>query len=135
MTIGSRQKTILIGLAITGAVALGLGVAGGLLAKWAQPPLALQLAALAVIVALAYPASLPWWRKLDEMARQAHLVSWFWGASIGGGIIVAWIVALAKRGEAPVAMAHGAALVFVGQAVVAMVFWAVWWMRRRGGKA
>lgn len=35
-----------------------------------------------------FPLGLSWWRQIDEAAREAHKIAWFWGGSIGMTIAI-----------------------------------------------
>ena len=66
-----------------GMIALGLvvGLASHRFVPAGQP---LAMAAwMAVPIAIAIGGSLWWWRALDEVARDAHKIAWFWGGCIG----------------------------------------------------
>lgn len=92
-------------------------------------PLAV-IAPLAVALAVAgFIASLPWWRKLDYMQRDSHLVSWYWGGGIGA--VVGLIVTLGLFGRESHLVA-GAALVLSAQVFGYAAALVVWWFRHRG---
>jgi hypothetical protein len=93
-----------------------------------RPALGIKIAALAALMLLAYPASMPWWRKLDDMAREAHLAAWYWGASIGGGLCVLSLLLLKGSGSS---FFMGAALVMLVQVVSYVLCWLGWWALRR----
>jgi hypothetical protein len=87
--------------------------------------------------------SLHYWRSIDEMARRAHLDSWFWGGvpgSIPLGIL--GMVALVEpsfKVDAFESLAMSPTQVF-GLGAVAIygcmlvgytIFWLIWWVRKR----
>jgi hypothetical protein len=113
-----------------------IGVSLGVVLRYgAHLPIGVVVATLAAAIALIYPASLPYWRRLDEMARQAHLVAWFWGGSLGGGFALLCSLALVVRGEIDRSLMRGAALTLAAQVVGSVIVWACWWARRRGRAA
>jgi hypothetical protein len=83
---------------------------------------------LSALIGVTLLACVPFWRRLDDMARQAHLSSWYWGASFGGGVALLSAVVL---GGARSPLFQGAALVFFAQVAAYVVFWLAWWARRR----
>lgn len=118
------------------AVALGLLVAslGGLLCGLVIfvgrdhiSPLAAGLLVVAIWAAV-FLGMLPWWRNLDHMQRDSHLVSWYWGGSFGGGLGLLLVMAIAGvRGD----MFAGAALVWLGQTAGYAIALLKWWITRR----
>jgi dipeptide/tripeptide permease len=129
MSIEKRQKAIWVALGLAVLAALGAGVlASQLIQKGpGHLPLSLVIVACAVLIAAVVLATVPWWRKLDDMARDAHLTSWYWGASFGGG--VALLAAAAIDGQGP--LFQGAILVFGAQALAYILCWLGWWALRR----
>lgn len=129
MPIERRQKAIWAVLGLAVLAALGVGVLASLLIQKGPDrlPLSLIILACAALVGVVVLASMPWWRKLDDMARDAHLTSWYWGASFGGG--VALLAAAAIDGQGP--LFQGAILVFGAQAVAYVLCWLGWWALRR----
>lgn len=132
MPIERRQKAIwlALGLAILAILAaLGVGLLATLLIRQEPDrlPLSLIVLACAALIGVVVLATVPWWRKLDDMARDAHLTSWYWGASFGGG--VALLAAAVVDGTGP--LFQGAVMVFGSQAVAYVVCWLAWWAIRR----
>ena len=130
MTIEKRQKAIWAagGVALLAAVVVGL--AGGMLIRSGptQLPLGLVVLGCAVLVGAALLATVPWWRRLDDMARDAHLTSWYWGATFGGGVA---LMAAAAMGGVRGALFQGAIMVFGAQVLAYVVCWLAWWALRR----
>ena len=92
----------------------------------------LVLGALLVVCALALWACLPWWNRLDDMQKQGHMVSWYWGGLAGGIAGLMWVVAaVGVHGQ----MAVGALIVFLGEAAGFLLFLFVWALRRSGPSA
>ena len=81
---------------------------------------------------LALAGTLPWWRRLDAMQKDAHLVSWYWGGMAGG---MAVLMALATGAGIRSDLARGGGLVLVGQGVAFLIFFVVWKWQRRGPQA
>ena len=129
MAIERRQKAIWAALGLAILAMLGAGVLASLLIRQGPErlPLSLVILACAALIGVAVLACVPWWRKLDDMARDAHLTSWYWGASFGGG--VALLAAAVIDGQGP--LFQGAAMVFGAQALAYVVCWLAWWALRR----
>ena len=73
-------------------------------------------------------AMLPWWRNLDHMQHDSHLVSWYWGGSFGGGLCLMLVMAIAGvRSE----MFAGAALVWLAQIAGYAIALLKWWITHR----
>lgn len=77
-------------------------------------------------------ASIPWWRTMDDMQRQGHMVSWYWGGLGGGMLALTWLIAALGMNSD---QAKGAVLLFGMQALGYLGFWAVWMWRQRGEKS
>ncbi|MGR4866199.1 hypothetical protein [Caulobacter sp. LARHSG274] len=130
MPIGQRQKRIWVAGGVALAVAIAVGVASGLLIIQGRDhiPTTAILVLLALLIGGALFACVPWWRRLDDMARDAHLTAWYWGGSFGAGIGLLGIAASAGvRG----AIFQGGALVVLAQVAAYVVFWLAWWAFRR----
>ncbi len=130
MSIERRQKAIWVAGGLALLAAMGVGLLGGMFVRLgpAQLPLGLVILGCAALVGVALAASVPWWRRLDHMARDAHLTSWYWGGCFGGG--VALMAAAAIDGvQGP--LFRGAILVFGAQVAAYVVCWLGWWALRR----
>jgi hypothetical protein len=116
------------------AAAVAAGIVGGRIVRLGEPGenFWLVLPVLLAVVGLALAAQLPWWRKLDDMQKSAHLVSWYWG-SMGGGaaVLMALLASEGVRSD----LAEGGGFVLMGQAVAFLLFLAVWQLRHRGPEA
>ncbi|MEL7016871.1 MAG: hypothetical protein AAGK60_12515 [Pseudomonadota bacterium] len=79
-----RLKTAF--LVICFVLSLGLGLASDSLMafpSWLAP----------VFLVFLTGGSVFYWRSLDETAREAHKFSWYWGSSIGVGLVIAaWLL-------------------------------------------
>ena len=69
------------------------------------------------------------WRGLDDMQRQGHAVSWYWG-SMGGLAVTACIIA--ATGLARSQFMLGVATLIVMQLSCSLVLYAIWWLKGRG---
>jgi hypothetical protein len=130
MPVGQRQKKIWIAGGVAFAAAIIVGVVSGLLINQGRDyiPTTAIILLLALLLGGALFASIPWWRRLDGMARDAHLTAWYWGASFGGGI---GLLGLAASTGVRSAIFQGGALVFLAQVATYVVFWLAWWALRR----
>ena len=134
MAVERRQNRIWMagGAALLAALAVGLVSGVVIVAGQGRVPLAVIVLACAALTGAALLATLPWWRRLDHMARDAHLTAWYWGASFGGG--VALLAAIAASGvRSP--LFYGAALVCLVQVAAYGVCWLGWWAMRRSKAA
>ena len=87
------------------------------------------LTMLWAVCALALWACVPWWKRLDDMQKQGHMLGWYWGGLGGGILALMWLVAaVGVRGE----LARGGLIVLMGQLVGFLLFWIVWARRRSG---
>ena len=89
---------------------------------------AILVASLALVGALA--ACLPWWRRLDDMAREAHGVSWFWGGSLGMGLgLIALMIGAGMESPQFAGAMTVVGLEIAGYGAAWLGWWA--WKRRR----
>ena len=72
---------------------------------------------------------LQFWRGLDDMHKQGHAYSWYWG-SIGGLAVTACIIT--ASGLARSEFTLGVATLMVMQLVCSMILYAFWWFKGRG---
>jgi hypothetical protein len=134
MPVERRQKVIWVagGAALLAAAGMGLVYGVLLTAGHGRVPLAVMVLACAILMGVALLACMPWWRRLDHMARDAHLTAWYWGASFGGG--VALLATIASSGfRSP--LFQGGALVFLAEVAAYGVCWLGWWAMRRSKAA
>lgn len=88
--------------------------------------------ALLVACALAFAGGLPWWRKVDDMQKTGHLVSWYWGGLAGMlAVMMALIAATGLKSE----LSRGSLFTLLGQAAGYLVFFTLWRYRQRGPEA
>ena len=103
-------------------------------------------AAVGVILLGVVAASLPWWRALDEAAREAHKSAAYWGGLVA--LVVMGYAAVSANLAARASLWQLAALwlnpgpqaagVAAGATLSALLFtacygasWMAWWLRRR----
>lgn len=96
----------------------------------------LQWIAAATASALVVWGTTPWWRRIDEAAREAHKSAFFWGGSFAIGLAlflgaIELSVDQAGRGQLP-EWFLGAIFAIVLQVLGYGLFWVVWWLRRSG---
>lgn len=129
---------------------LGMGMLVAALLAWTaiQRRLGLSLGLeMRLALALVFGAPLLWmswvyWRRIDDVAREAQKVATFWGGSFGalvGFMVIAiggklgWdFLGLATPGlDPPHLLFHGAVILAGCQMVGFMVVWAWWWWSKR----
>lgn len=135
----NKQKT----LAAAGVLGLGL-VAGFMLGLHEFGDFTLPLWATILVVVGVIGASMllswTWWRRLDEVAREAHKFAWYWGGSTGlatGLMVVVFVDS--GRMAAPLldgpssndGFVTGALTVMMAQVIGYGVAWLGWWWARR----
>lgn len=120
-----------IAFAFGTAAVIGAGFVGSRVVGAVEPggDFWLVYPALLAIGALAFAALVPWWRKVDDMQRTGHLVSWYWGGMAGGLAVMLALVAASGRHSD---LSLGALYTVLGQAVGFMLFFAGWRLRRSG---
>ena len=136
-----RRESV-IGLRICAGLMFALGFAVGLSRlnlNWAVWP-------IGAVCAVGLVLSFRWFLSLDEVARQAHYVSWFWGGSCGFAVAVAlfvgavlapagWLeqVLLPWWGGSPARAGFftGALVATVLPVLGYVLWWMAFWLRRR----
>ncbi|MDI6625510.1 MAG: hypothetical protein QME55_12330 [Brevundimonas sp.] len=130
---------ILLGVGLLG------GVAGGVGALLDDRPgtfgLALTAAVLSLVMAIAFAASIWWWRGIDEAAREAHKWAWWWGGSGGMAVGAILVTTLTLREDGagaaffgligPDLVTTGMWTILLFQLVGYGVAWSVWWLKHR----
>jgi hypothetical protein len=87
---------------------------------------------LVVGCVVALLACVPWWNRLDDMQKQGHLVSWYWGGTAGAIVSLMGLVAHSGvRSD----LATGGMIVLLAEAGAYLLWWAFWAHGRRGPKA
>ena len=101
----------------------------------------------AVVVILAMIVSVIWMREIDELAREAHYVAWFWGGSTGLAILLFLMIAapalpafvdftVVERAVAPFAGEGGSFFAGVMTSIIVLTlcyraWWIFFWLRKR----
>src|SRR5690606_13489808 len=116
------------------AATLAVGVVAGRIVRLGPPGenFWLVFPALVAICALVFAACMPWWRTLDHMQREGHLVSWYWGG-LGGATVV--LMALVAASGVNGQLSRGAMYLFLGQAAGFFAYWLVWQWAHRGAES
>ena len=134
MAVQSYRNKLRLALAFAVLAAVGAGFVGGRVARAGEPGENFWLVypALLAVCALAFAASLPWWRKIDDMQKTGQLVSWYWGGMAGGlAVVMALIAATGVRSE----LSLGALYTLLGQSAGFFLFLAGWRLWHRGPAA
>jgi hypothetical protein len=149
----SKRKAIwLTALFGTIAFALGGGVIGGLagyheaksgvaFGEGALPIVLIAVCLIAAFVSMWW--SVGYWKTIDEMARRAHLDSWFWGGTLGsiplGVLGIGALLMPSLKIDIIERLALTSTQVF-GLGAIAIygcmllgytIFWFVWWAQKR----
>jgi hypothetical protein len=114
--------------ALAAAVLAGVGCGAVLTVGHGRWPLWMTIAVLSGIMLLAITAAAPFWRRLDDMAREAHTTAWYWGGSAGLGVGIMSVIAL---GGVRSPLFQGAAVVGLAQIAGYGLCWLGWWALRR----
>jgi hypothetical protein len=138
MTLSPRLRKTALPLLALALVAL-TGVA---LRYFAPLPPAVMMAWTGLVIASASVISVLCWRALDEVARDAHKTSWYWGGSFG--LLIAFLayiaadkvnpdllVTLARGSEPTDFIGLGLLVTIMAQLVGYLIVWAGWWFVRR----
>jgi hypothetical protein len=131
---GTRTRNLRLAAAFALFAATAGGLASGLITLHGRDhmPAALLGLLLAVVLAVMFAGLLPWWRRLDHMERDGHLMSWYWGGSFGGGLGVLLLLVV-DRGSGQLLM--GAVLVWFAQIIGYAVALIAWKVAHRSGEA
>lgn len=132
MAIGQTYRAKMFKLAALAFIAaMAAGLIGGRILRLgpAGENFWLVFPGMLLVFAVGFAAVHPWWRNLDDVQRNGHLVSWYWGAQIGAVIVlVALVAATGSRSE----YSLGGLAVFLGEAVAFGIAWLIWRLRLRG---
>ena len=87
--------------------------------------------------------SIPYWRRIDEAAREAHKAAWLWGGGIVSVLAVgaaAMLYALQPPLRLPAFLGEPSSATWVAVTLSAFIYaqmtgygvvWALWWLRKR----
>lgn len=131
MTVQTYRNKLRIAAALALLAAIAAGFFGSRVIRAGAPGENFWLVypALLAVCALAVAAMLPWWRKLDDMQRTGHLVSWHWGGLVGTlAVMMALVAATGTRSE----LSLGSLYTLLGQTAGYFVFLIVWRLQRHG---
>ena len=92
-----------------------------------DPAMILPLAFLGVVGVLA--CTVLWWKRTDDLQKQAQMVSWWWGGSAGA---ILMLVTLAVMTGTRSELSLGAGYLFLAQFAGMSVVWIAWKLRGRG---
>lgn len=70
-----------------------------------------------------------WWGSLDDVHKQGHLTSWYWGGMTGSFVFLVWLIA---NNTQSTDYGLGALHVILAQIGLALVLYGVWKWRGRG---
>jgi hypothetical protein len=129
MAVQSYRRRVRVAFGLAAVAAIAAGIIGGRVVRAGAPGenFWLVYSVLLAIFALAFAALLPWWRKLDDMQKSGHLVSYYWGG-MGGGLAV--MAALVAATGVDSRLSLGALYTVLGQAAGFLLFLAGWRLRR-----
>lgn len=148
MTPGQKPKRP-FGLGTYLLLILGIGLVGGVMGgisavvENAADPIGPVVSAMAMTVAMAvaFTASIWWWRGIDEAAREAHKWAWWWGGTGGTALGAILLTTLSLRDAdatplqvgltVPEAVTAGMLTILLFQIAGYAIAWAVWWLRTR----
>lgn len=85
-----------------------------------------------LVLALYAPVSLVawmWWKRSDDLQQQGQLVSWYWGGSSGGLVMLIYFITFFGRESA---ITVGAVYMLGAQLAGFVLVWLVWLARGRG---
>ncbi|GAA0268949.1 hypothetical protein GCM10009127_06020 [Alteraurantiacibacter aestuarii] len=131
MEISKHRKKVLGAGALAFVAAIAAGIAGGQILRLGggNLPFAVTFALLTFVLIAALLATRPWWNRLDDVERDAHTNSFYWGGTFGAGTAMLGLVAWAGTQSD---LARGSLITFAAMTAGYGVFWLVWWLRRRG---
>lgn len=89
--------SVVLGFVLGGLVAYGRATGSYEIYDWFTHPVAYGLAALAMVGLNL--GMIPYWRGIDELARQAHTSAFFWGAT--WMMVPVFVLVLAAQAGAP----------------------------------
>ena len=132
-----------------GAMGLVIGMAGGAVLSATDVDdgtnnrLLLVASAFNAGMLIGGVACIPYWRRLDEAAREAHKAAWLWGSmgvlylALGAAAFILALqpdLALTEKfgGASPATwLAVGITALAYAQMAGYLIAWAIWWLRKR----
>lgn len=115
MALGKSYRSRMLLLGIASFIGMSfVGIVAGRIARMGAPGenFWLVYGALLAVFAIGMASVMPWWRRLDDVQKSGHLVSWYWGGMIGGVMVVLGFVAATGTESG---LSQGAGAVVVGQ--------------------
>lgn len=92
-----------------------------------QPHFAFPL--LLALSAPVFATNWLWWKRTDDLQQQGQLVSWYWGSTFGGFVLLVYVVTFFGWENG---ITRGAFYMLVAQIVGFTLLWLVWLLRGRG---
>lgn len=120
------------------AMLLALGSATGVTLRFEGLSDSIRVALILVLVVLMTWACAIYWRRMDEVQKEAHKFAWYWGGSVGLGLAAGAMVIVQRVGIGVPASADPADMIALGitlcmlcQIAGYLLVWAGWWLARR----
>lgn len=120
------------------ALVLALGFATGVTLRFEGLPDAARVALILVLIVLMTWACATYWRRMDEVQKEAHKFAWYWGGSAGLALAAAAMVIVQRIGIGLPASADPADMIALGITICMLcqfagylLVWAGWWLVRR----
>ncbi|MGB7372928.1 hypothetical protein [Pontixanthobacter sp.] len=110
---------------------IAVGVVMGMVSRDIASPSNIWVVApiLIVLFAVQLIAIRPWWNHLDDLQKQAHLTSWYWGGMSGAVLFIIWLVANTMHHSD---FGMGAGAMFFAQFAGFCAYYLYWRVRGRG---
>lgn len=123
------QMTLLAGISLAAALLAGFLGSRIVALRTDQTDFWLIYLPLLGVVAFAFAAMTPWWRKLDDLQKAGQLNAWYWGGQIGGIVVLMALVAATGQQSD---LSRGALAVFLGEVTGFAIAWLAWRWNSRG---
>ena len=141
----SGRDLLLWGGAIAGVAGFVVGLVLGATGAFSRSenPVLILAAAFNIGLIAGGLISIPYWRRIDEAAREAHKAAWMWGGSIVSIVAIggaALLYALQPPLTLPAFLGEASPATWVAVSISSFihaqilaygVVWAVWWRLRR----
>ena len=141
----SGRSLVLWGAGLVGllgfAVGLGMGASGAF--SRSENPILIAAAAFNFGLIAGGLMSIPYWKRIDEAAREAHKAAWMWGGGIVSILAIggaALLYALQPTLTLPAFLGPSTPATWVAVSISLFIYaqivgygvvWAVWWQQRR----